>query len=64
MNGRVKTVLDSILERFQTGDIPEAIAYSMFPFPDVPSSKSIMGTCNQMPQEKLDLTTVEYDICI
>jgi hypothetical protein len=39
MNGRVKTVLDSILERFQTGDIPEAIAYSMFPFPDVPSAK-------------------------
>ena len=39
MNDRVKTVLDSILERFQTGDIPEAIAYSMFPFPDVPSSK-------------------------
>jgi len=39
MNDRVKKVLDSILERFQTGDIPEAIAYSMFPFPDVPSSK-------------------------
>jgi hypothetical protein len=39
MNDRVKTVLNSILERFQTGDIPEAIAYSMFPFPDVPSSK-------------------------
>ena len=38
MNDRVKTVLDSILERFQTGDIPEAIAYSMFPFPDVPSA--------------------------
>lgn len=39
MNDKVKNVLDSILERFQTGDIPEAIAYSMFPFPDVPSSK-------------------------
>jgi len=39
MNDRVKNVLDSILERFQTGDIPEAIAYSMFPFPDVPSAK-------------------------
>ena len=38
MNDRVKNVLDSILERFRTGDIPEAIAYSMFPFPDVPSS--------------------------
>jgi len=38
MNDRVKNVLDCILERFQMGDIPEAIAYSMFPFPDVPSS--------------------------
>jgi len=39
MNDRVKSALNSILERFQNGDIPEAIAYSMFPFPDVPSSK-------------------------
>lgn len=38
MNEKVKSVLNSILEKFQTGDIPEAIAYSMFPFPDVPSS--------------------------
>ena len=39
MNDRVKSVLNSIVERFQSGDIPEAIAYSMFPFPDVPSAK-------------------------
>ncbi len=39
MNEKVKSVLNNILERFQTGDIPEAIAYSMFPFPDVPSAK-------------------------
>jgi len=39
MNERVKSVLNSIVERFQSGDIPEAIAYSMFPFPDVPSVK-------------------------
>ena len=38
MNDRVKNVLDSILQKFETGDIPEAIAYSMFPFPDVPST--------------------------
>ena len=38
MNDRVKNVLNSILRRFETGDIPEAIAYSMFPFPDVPSA--------------------------
>jgi len=39
MNEKVKSVLNSILEKFQTGDIPEAIAYSMFPFPAVPSAK-------------------------
>ncbi len=39
MNERIKSVLNSIVERFQSGDIPEAIAYAMFPFPDVPSAK-------------------------
>ncbi len=39
MRPNVKAVLDSILERFKTGDIPEAISYSMFPIPDVPSGK-------------------------
>ena len=39
MNEKVKSVLNSVLERFETGNIPEAIAYSMFPFPDVPSAK-------------------------
>jgi hypothetical protein len=38
MNDRVKSVLNSILQKFETGDIPEAIAYSMFPFSDVPSA--------------------------
>jgi len=38
MNDRVQNVLNSILKRFETGDIPEAIAYSMFPFPEVPSA--------------------------
>ena len=38
MNERVKSVLNNILQKFETGDIPEAIAYSMVPFPDVPSS--------------------------
>jgi len=36
MNPKVKSVLNSVLERFETGDISEAIAHSMFPFPDVP----------------------------
>ena len=39
MKENVKLVLDSILERFKTGDIPKAVAYSMFPIPDLPSSK-------------------------
>jgi len=38
MNEKVKSVLNSVLERFESGDIPEAIAYSMFPFPEVPSA--------------------------
>ena len=38
MNDRVKSILHSILRKFETGNIPEAIAYSMFPFPDVPSA--------------------------
>jgi len=38
MNEKVKSVLNSVLERFEIGDIPEAIAYSMFTLQDVPSS--------------------------
>ena len=39
MNDRVKEVLSTILEKFKSGDIPEAIAYSLFPIPDIPSVK-------------------------
>ena len=39
MKDNVKLVLDSILERFKSGDIPQAVAYSMFPIPDIPSAK-------------------------
>ncbi len=39
MNTKVKSVLNHILEKFQAGDIPESIAYAMFPFPNVPSAK-------------------------
>jgi len=35
---RVKNVLDTILEQFKNGNIPEAIQYAMFPIPDIPSS--------------------------
>jgi hypothetical protein len=39
MNNKVRTVLESILERFKSGDIPEAVTYSLFPIPDIPSAK-------------------------
>jgi hypothetical protein len=49
---RVKNVLDSLLEQFKNGTIPEAIQYAMFPIPDIPAhhwsllNKLIMY-CNQ-----------------
>jgi hypothetical protein len=39
MNDRVKQVLNVILEKFKSGDIPEALAYSMFPIAEIPSAK-------------------------
>lgn len=45
-NNKIKEVLTSILERFETGDIPKAIAYNMFPFPDIPAAK--WSLCNKI----------------
>jgi hypothetical protein len=39
MNDKVKATIQSILDRFESGDIPEAVAYSMFPVADIPSAK-------------------------
>jgi hypothetical protein len=40
MNDKIKQVLDGILERFKSGDIPAAVAFSMFPSPDdIPSAR-------------------------
>jgi antirestriction protein ArdC len=39
MNLKVKQALESIGQRFKEGDIPKAIAYSMFPIPNIPASK-------------------------
>lgn len=39
MYAKVKKVLTSILDRFKSGDTPQAIAYSVFPIPDIPSAK-------------------------
>ena len=33
MNERVKQTFDAVLERFRSDEIPEAVAYAMFPFP-------------------------------
>jgi antirestriction protein ArdC len=39
MNQRVRETLDSIVQRFKAGDIPEVIAHSTFPIPDIPAAK-------------------------
>ena len=39
MNKNIQKVLDSILEAFETGNIPEAVAIASFPIPDVPSAQ-------------------------
>lgn len=39
MKNNIQAVLSTILKRFESGDIPEAVAYSMFPVMDVPSAK-------------------------
>jgi hypothetical protein len=38
MTPKVKETLDKILARFESGEIPEAVAYSMFPIPEIPCS--------------------------
>ena len=39
MNDKVKQALESIVQRFKEGDIPEAIAFSVFPIPNIPAAK-------------------------
>jgi antirestriction protein ArdC len=39
MNQQIKAVLDGILEAFETGNIPEAVAVASFPIPNIPSTK-------------------------
>jgi len=45
MSAKVKEILTSILNRFETGEIPKAIAYSIFPIQDIPASK--WSLCNR-----------------
>ncbi len=39
MNPKVKEVLAKVLTEFEAGTVPEKIAYTMFPFVNIPSSK-------------------------
>ncbi len=39
MNNKIKQVLGSIIDRFKNNEIPEAVALSMFPIPDIPGAK-------------------------
>jgi len=39
MNERVKQTLNIILDKFKSGDVPAAVAYTLFPIPDIPSAK-------------------------
>ena len=39
MNPNVNQVLTTILNEFKNGHIPEAVAYAMYPIPDIPSAK-------------------------
>ena len=39
MSEKITQVLGGIVERFKNGDIPQAVALSMFPIPNVPAAK-------------------------
>src|SRR5512143_2111872 len=38
-NEKVKQALETIVQRFKEGDIPEAIAFSVFPIPNIPAAR-------------------------
>lgn len=39
MNEKVRNVLNTIVEKFKSGEIPEAVAMASYPIPDIPSTK-------------------------
>ena len=39
MAASIHDTVSRIIASFESGDIPEAVAYSMFPIPDIPSAK-------------------------
>ncbi len=38
-NEKVKNVLNQIIQAFESGNIPDAVAIASFPIPDIPSAK-------------------------
>jgi hypothetical protein len=55
MNDKVKQTLQAVLDKFKSGDIPEVVAYAMYPIADVPSSKwSLMNRIIIMLAETRD----------
>ena len=39
MNKKVREVLETIVDRFRSGDIPQAVAIASFPIPEIPCSR-------------------------
>jgi len=52
MNERIKSVLQGVLEQFESGEVPTAIIKAMFPFSNIPSEK--WSLCNVMLQLELE----------
>ncbi|MBU1568147.1 MAG: antirestriction protein [Proteobacteria bacterium] len=46
MNERIKSVLQGILDQFESGDVPMAIIKAMYPFSNIPSEK--WSLCNRL----------------
>ena len=46
MNGKVKAILDKLLDSFESGNVPEALSIALLPRLDVPSSK--WSLCNRL----------------
>lgn len=38
-NDKVKNVLEQVIDAFENGQIPDAVAIASFPIPDIPSAK-------------------------
>ncbi len=46
MNGKVKAILDKLLDSFESGNVPEALSIALLPRLDVPSAK--WSLCNRL----------------